>query len=255
MDTINFFTSQKEALEVISKVLNNVEMLFELEVYIEADSVTNEDVYLLVVDTNKECVIYQEDTKKGMNNFLIKLKKMCNNKQDIIDLKDELVLLTGYHPKNKTEKLIEEIRILYYEKNLTISTIAKELNIYSGTVSNVLKHNLYGTRTLSEKSSLAFNSMDNQKRKNFFTKSLETRKNNPEYIQKLSEKQTGMLNNQAKLTDIQVIEIRNSYKDMLDNGYKKLEAQNILAEEFKVKRSTISDIVLFRTWKKVNKNN
>ncbi|MCY7977442.1 NUMOD3 domain-containing DNA-binding protein [Bacillus inaquosorum] len=71
-----------------------------------------------------------------------------------------------------------------------------------------------------------------------------------EYIDKLAQLKMGELNPKSKLSQGQVKSIRKEY-ELLINNMKKTEAQNYLAERFGVKRSTISDIVLYKTWKHI----
>ncbi|MBO1515497.1 hypothetical protein [Metabacillus bambusae] len=73
-------------------------------------------------------------------------------------------------------------------------------------------------------------------------------RNTPEYRGKLSAQQTGMLNHRSKLTDHLVIEIRKEYNQAILTGKSKFQTQKILAEKYNVKRPTISDIVLRKTW-------
>jgi len=67
----------------------------------------------------------------------------------------------------------------------------------------------------------------------------------------LSLSQLGESNNQAKLTAETVLAIRDEYEIALKEGAQKTATQVALAKEHGVKRPTISDIVLRKTWKHV----
>ncbi|MCI3198097.1 hypothetical protein GXP75_21050 [Bacillus sp. HU-1818] len=71
-----------------------------------------------------------------------------------------------------------------------------------------------------------------------------------EYIEKLAMSKMGELNHRSKLNQEQVKSIRSEYQ-LLINNMKKTEAQNFLANKYGVKRPTISDIVLYKTWKHI----
>ncbi|MGV2887197.1 hypothetical protein [Paenibacillus taichungensis] len=117
---------------------------------------------------------------------------------------------------------------LYYSEKLSTRQVARQLNIHPNTVRKILHKHYFGTRNSSEA---------------YMLRSTDT------YSQKLSATQTGELNSGSKLTSDQVLKIRGLYLAMLNSGYKKSEAQYELADQFRVKRPTISDIVLGRTWK------
>ena len=74
---------------------------------------------------------------------------------------------------------------------------------------------------------------------------------NDEYIEKLSLSQAGEKAHAAKLTEEAVLAIRKEYEEALHNGAQKTATQYFLAEKYNVKRPTISDIVLRRTWKHI----
>lgn len=117
---------------------------------------------------------------------------------------------------------------LYYSEKLSIRQVARKLDIHPNMVRKILNKHYSGTRRSSEACIL---------------------RNTDTYREKLSATQIGELNNSSKLTSNQVLEIRGLYVAMLNSGYKKSEAQYELANKFDVKRPTISDIVLKRTWK------
>ncbi|MBU8716585.1 NUMOD3 domain-containing DNA-binding protein [Bacillus subtilis] len=88
------------------------------------------------------------------------------------------------------------------------------------------------------------------KAKSNIKKGIIEKRQTAEYIEKLAKLKMGELNPKSKLSQEQVISIRKEY-ELLINYMKKTEAQNYLAERYCVKRSTISDIVLFKTWKHI----
>lgn len=117
---------------------------------------------------------------------------------------------------------------LYYSEKLSTRQVATQLNIHPNTVRKILHSHYSGSRETSEAYML---------------------RSTDSYCEKLSATKTGELNSGSKLTSNQVLEIRRLYVEMLNSGYKKTEAQYELANQFGVKRPTISDIVLERTWK------
>ncbi|WP_332274825.1 NUMOD3 domain-containing DNA-binding protein [Bacillus velezensis] len=86
------------------------------------------------------------------------------------------------------------------------------------------------------------------KAKSNIRKGIIEKRHTAEYIEKIAEKKKGELNPNSKLSPEQVKSIRSEY-ELLINNMKKTEAQNYLAIRYGVKRPTISDIVLYRTWK------
>ncbi|KZE65041.1 hypothetical protein AV545_03725 [Paenibacillus jamilae] len=125
--------------------------------------------------------------------------------------------------------LNEKIAFLYYDKLCSTRQVAKELNISASAVSKVLKEHYTGCRNRT----VACN--------------LRTTIN---YRSKLSTSQQGDNNNQRKLSSKEVIEIRELYEEMIKSNTK-LQSQYVLAQKFGVRRPTISDIVLRRTWKHI----
>lgn len=73
-----------------------------------------------------------------------------------------------------------------------------------------------------------------------------------EYAKKLSLSKLGVTNHQAILNDSIIRKIRDEYNIALSKGHKKTAMQYVLADKYSVKRSTISDIVLNKTWKHVS---
>lgn len=128
----------------------------------------------------------------------------------------------------KLENLEMKITYLYYIEKYSIRQIAKVLECGNHTVSRTL-HNFSGVR--DRKRALALRSTD-------------------EYREKISQTKIGEKNIQAKLTESDVLDIRESYPKLLGT-FNKTQAQYLLADEYGVKRPTISDIVLRRTWKHI----
>ncbi|TWG61225.1 NUMOD3 domain-containing DNA-binding protein [Bacillus subtilis] len=88
------------------------------------------------------------------------------------------------------------------------------------------------------------------KAKSNIRKGIIEKRHTAEYIEKIAEKKRGELNPSSKLSQEQVKSIRSEY-ELLINNMKKTEAQNYLAKRYGVKRPTISDIVLYKTWKHI----
>lgn len=157
-----------------------------------------------------------------------------------------------YKPNKLTEAKIPEIEESYYNDKLSITQISKKLDMDFETVSNVLVYCLHGKLTRSESSKYVFKNLTEEQKSNFLNAAIEKRKNDPIYIKKLSETKLGIKNPSSKLNEEQVKDVRKIYKELLNKGYKKTESQYIIAEKFGVKRSTISDIVLSKTWKHIS---
>lgn len=128
--------------------------------------------------------------------------------------------------KLKFKNLEMKVVYLYYIESNSINRISKTLNCANETVK---KHLIFGMR--SRQKSLKLRSTD-------------------EYREKLQQSQTGDRNHQAKLTESDILEIRAEY-EKLQGTFNKSQAQYLLAEDYGVKRPTISDIVLRKTWKHV----
>lgn len=126
----------------------------------------------------------------------------------------------------ENETLEQKIVRLYYDEKHSIRQVCVVLKCSPQTVKKNLIH---GVRSKAE--SLALRSSD-------------------DYREKLRQTQTGKRNHQAKLTEKQVLEIRASYGNLLGT-FNKSQSQYILADEYGVKRPTISDIVLRKTWKHI----
>ncbi|WP_311078128.1 hypothetical protein [Paenibacillus polymyxa] len=125
--------------------------------------------------------------------------------------------------------LNEQIAFFYYDKLYSTRQVAKELNISTSAVVKVLNEQYTGCRNRSVACNL---------------------RTTNDYRTKLSTSQLGDSNNQRKLSSEEVIEIREQYEEMIKSNTK-LQSQIILAKSFGVKRPTISDIVLKRTWKHI----
>ena len=122
-----------------------------------------------------------------------------------------------------------EVMYWYHAKDLSIRQVASRLGCSEQKVAKVLHTYKPGVRA-------------NQK-------AMELRSSD-EYREKLRLTQIGDRNHQAKLTESDVLEIRAEYKKLLGT-FTKTQAQYLLANEYGVKRPTISDIVLRRTWKHI----
>ncbi|WP_144509894.1 hypothetical protein [Bacillus sp. FJAT-22090] len=117
---------------------------------------------------------------------------------------------------------------LYYVKKYSIRKVCNELNCSYQSVRDIL-HNTFSVRS---------------KEKSFALRSTN------EYKEKIRQTKIGEHNHQAKLSEADVIKIREEYTRLLGT-FTKSEAQYMLADEYGVKRPTISDIVLRRTWKHI----
>ncbi|KQL17697.1 helix-turn-helix domain-containing protein [Cytobacillus solani] len=131
---------------------------------------------------------------------------------------------------NKVDRLGKEIEIMYYDQLMSTRQIAKKLGVEPNFVIDYLNKFSKGTRDIKEACQL---------------------RTNDEYRRKLREKQLGELNNSVKLTEEKVQKIRLEYEKMLEIGYTKTLAQYYLANKYNVKRPTISDVVLRKTWKHI----
>lgn len=124
----------------------------------------------------------------------------------------------------------KEIERLYFDEKLSAPQIAEILNCATGSVRHRLGQLDKKPRTVSEAAIL---------------------RNTEEYIEKLSLSQAGEKARSAKLTDIAVLAIRKEYEESLQGGAQKSSTQYYLAEKYNVKRPTISDVVLRKTWKHI----
>ena len=128
----------------------------------------------------------------------------------------------------KLETLEMKIVYLYYIKRYSIRQVAKELGCAPDTASKAL-HNTFGVR--DRQKALALRSTDENR-------------------EKIRQTKTGEKNSKAKLTESDVLAIREQYP-ILQGTFTKTQAQYLLAEDYGVKRPTISDIVLRKTWKHI----
>ncbi|PLR99567.1 hypothetical protein [Bacillus sp. T33-2] len=151
----------------------------------------------------------------------------------------------------KTIKKIPTILDLYYSSQLSVKQISSLTSTHHKTVSDVLKTFGTGLRSPSEQTLLNKPTILSETARQNILYGIRNNRYTPEYAAKLSASQTGSKNNQAKLTDEQVIQIRQEYSLALQEGYAKFETQRILAKKYGVKRPTISDIVLCKTWKHI----
>lgn len=124
--------------------------------------------------------------------------------------------------------LKKEISRLYYGEQLSASQVAKSI-ARSKTFVLARLHEMDGPRTIHEGTIL---------------------RSSPEYSEKIRITQLGESNSSAKLTESDVLAIRESYIE-LQGTFTKSQSKYLLADEYGVKRPTISDIVLHRTWKHI----
>lgn len=121
----------------------------------------------------------------------------------------------------------QEINRLYYDKKLSIRQVAQAINRSQTYVRARLRDS---PRTQHEGTVL---------------------RSSEEFSEKIRVTQVGESNTCAKLTESDVIEIRDFYDNAVKAGNKKYETELILSKQFAVGRSTISDIVKHRTWKHI----
>lgn len=159
--------------------------------------------------------------------------------------------MVNYTPSPETMKQIPEIKRLYGDEKQSILKTAKQLGMSQRTVSNVVKYYLKNERSRSDIQRTAFNNLTEEQKENFFDRSKQV-KSDKGYKVKLSKTKFGTLNPQHKLKEIDVMHIRKEYNELIQKGQQKTETQTLLAEKYNVKRPTISDIVLNRTWKHLN---
>ena len=117
----------------------------------------------------------------------------------------------------------------YHAKEYSIREVAKKLGCNPNRVKRVLLKYKPGPRSTQE--TLALRSTD-------------------EYREKLRQTKLGNRNHQAKLTAGAIPAIRTEY-ETLQGTFTKTQAQHLLAKEYGVSRSAISDIVNFRTWRHI----
>lgn len=125
---------------------------------------------------------------------------------------------------NRDEKIIH----LYHVQRYSLRQIDKELGCSPGVARLVLIKTL-GTRSQQEGCVL---------------------RTTDEYREKIRQTKIGEANHQSKLTADKVLAIREAYVVLLGT-FLKTQAQHLLADEYGVKRPTISDIVLRKTWKHI----
>lgn len=144
--------------------------------------------------------------------------------------------------------MVPEIKRLYLNQELSIAQVSKNIGIDYGTTSNVINYYLKCNRTRSNNQKVVYKKLSKDQI-NAIKAGRKSIMGDKEYLRKLSTTKYGTLNPHHKLKESDVIEIRRLYKDYLEKGYKKTETQYLLADKFSVKRPTISDIVLYKTWK------
>ncbi|MGE8081455.1 sigma factor-like helix-turn-helix DNA-binding protein [Peribacillus loiseleuriae] len=128
------------------------------------------------------------------------------------------------------DTMLEKIKHLYYEEKLSTRQVAKQLNISPQTVKSRLKNELEGARSPKEGTIL---------------------RSSQEYSGKIRVTQLGSKNSSAKLIEETVLRIRAEYEQALQDGKQKSATQHYLAKKYNVKRPTMSDIVLYKTWKHI----
>lgn len=128
------------------------------------------------------------------------------------------------------DNFVREVERLYYKEKYSIRQVASILNCSHHKVKNCLHSQLHGPR--SHKEACRNRTTD-------------------EYSKKLHKAQLGENNNQVVLNAEAVLEIRKLYEQALQEGLQKTATQYYLANKFNVKRPTISDIVLRKTWKHI----
>ena len=124
--------------------------------------------------------------------------------------------------------LNKEIYRLYYEKKMSASQVGQVVGIGKDAVLVRLRK-MKGPRTIQESTIL---------------------RTSPEYREKIRQTKIGDRNHQAKLTESDVLEIRQRYEELIISNTK-TQSQHMLARRYGVKRPTISDIVLRKTWKHI----
>lgn len=122
-----------------------------------------------------------------------------------------------------------EVMYWYHVRDCSIREVAKKLDCHPDRVKRVLHKYKPGPR--STQAALALRTTD-------------------EYREKLRDHQLGDKNHQAKLTEREVLEIRQRYEELIISNTK-TQSQHMLAKRYGVKRPTISDIVLRKTWKHI----
>jgi predicted DNA-binding protein YlxM (UPF0122 family) len=127
-------------------------------------------------------------------------------------------------------ELLQRIEQLYYEEKFSTRKVASSLSVPAQTVRDYLNTFSKGTRSASEACKLGATD---------------------EYRKKIGITKQGENNTGAKLTEKKVLLIRREYEELLEDGYRKTEAQHKLARKYNVKRPTISDVVLYKTWKHI----
>ncbi|PLS19272.1 hypothetical protein CVD28_02340 [Bacillus sp. M6-12] len=137
---------------------------------------------------------------------------------------------------------------LYYREKESMSKISKKLNIYTKHIKKILMEYGQGLRSKQEQGKINYQNFSEDSIKRIRHGAV-TNRYTEEYGKKLSITQTGKSNNQSKLTEQDVINIRKEYEEALSVGKQKVSTQEILAEKYHVKRPTISDIVRGATWK------
>ncbi|MCY8737513.1 hypothetical protein P8881_19465 [Bacillus haynesii] len=248
MEKIKKYTgySNEEKLKILAETLNKCKMLFELAVFKRDHNI------VLSIQTEKSHLEYLESTMTSMKRVLKRLKEKVRYPEDIEELLLELADIDRV-PMKSTLLKRDNVLKMYHEEKKSISRIAKELKMDFLTVKGILiEHSsLHPLRTFSETQRIQFEKLTKSGLINKMKKGRKEKLKDPNYIEKLSQTKEGTLNPNSKLNEEDVRRIRRLYIDLQRKGHMKVESQKIIARIYGIKRPTISDIVLKRTWKHV----
>lgn len=238
--------SYDEKINVVADTLNQCKMLYFL-------NICKRDRHIVLeIQTEKVQLEYIEKSKMAMRKVLIRLKEKVKHPEDIDELLFELDNLVRVPMKSTLAKKNRVLNMYHHEKK-PISQIARDLKMDFQTVKSILiEHSsIQPLRTLSETQRLKFEKLAKSGLLDKLKQGRLKKLKDPTYIEKLSKTKEGSLNPLSKLTEEDVKQIRQSYIDLQQQGLMKTESQKILARKYGVKRATISDIVLKRTWKHI----
>ncbi|MCY7969602.1 hypothetical protein MOB49_21455, partial [Bacillus haynesii] len=248
MESIKKYTgySYEEKLNIIADTLNHCKMLFELVVFKQDRKI------VLSIQTEKVYIEYHETSKASMKRTLKRLKEKVRYPEDIDELLLELANLARV-PMKSTLLKRDRVLKMYHDEKKSITQIARELKMDFQTVKKILiEHSSQQPlRTFSETQRVQFEKLTESGIIEKMKRGRKEKLKDPNYIEKLSKTKEGTLNPNSKLTEADVKHIRKLYVDLQREGHMKSESQKIIARKYGVKRPTISDIVLKRTWKHV----
>lgn len=152
---------------------------------------------------------------------------------------------------DKIEKIIEN---LYYKEQHSIMEISEKLDIHHEKVRKIL-HDLKGTRTKKEAAMLrgekrkGYNDLEERTKR--MRSGYEKQMKTGELSIKYQEQKQGEKNLQSKLTENEVLKIREEFEELSKDKWTKRQIHIKLAEKYKVNKSTISSIIRKDTWKHV----